>query len=110
MRRLTVEEAVDAYKQTGLKPCRHIYTDYDSHACAVGAIAAVAHDGPCSGGIALAWAERVFNRYYLAGFTNGFDDVVPRKKEVWRSKQFILGYQDGLLVAEAVFGAAKRGE
>lgn len=100
MRRITVEEVLEAYRVTGLVPRRGTYcmTIFGARCgCAVGALGA-------ANSIAVenlsCWAGELYGTEYLAGFLNGFDKEIYVVEE---SDEILAGYADGQAVAAAVF-------
>lgn len=101
MKRITPEQVVEAYKVTGLKPCRVWTTPTGGECCGMGAIAVAAGtaDHP------LLWADGIYGHQYRLGFTFGFDDYGQNwRQEEPRNADFDSGYADGLAAAAAVFG------
>lgn len=101
MRRITVEEVLEAYRVTGMKPSKGTYCiglDSNPCGCAMGALAIAA--GICPG-MALVgnWSIEQFGQPYSDAFEDGFDGKVRR----FTNKRAKQGYADGQAAAAAVF-------
>lgn len=99
MRRITVEEVLEAYRVTGMKPMRR-YTIIRNQCagCAIGALA-VASGVPSELDCIYDWRDKMFGASYVKGFMNSFDDTPPSMS----NEQYNQGYADGQAVAAAVF-------
>lgn len=76
-RRITAEEVVQAYRESGRRPKRCTIWDTDTVCCALGALAAVAGIGaknPVEGERRLRWATETFGDDYARAFIFGFDE------------------------------------
>jgi hypothetical protein len=96
-RRITVEEVLEAYRVTGLKPVRGSTTIVDGRCCPIGALLESKFIQDSLG------SDERFGREYGMGFVSGFDDCPSGR---FKSPRFDDGYADGRAAAEAVFGAA----
>ena len=101
-RRITVEEVLEAYRVTGLKPKQHIHFDGGSGcACAIGAIAVSSGCEPSYYEV-VEWGNVHLACDYRAGFMQGFDGdrmgVIGSQLH-----DYCEGYADGTAVREAVF-------
>jgi hypothetical protein len=96
--RLTVEEALEAWRVSGLTPERGAHS-HDRHrkcACVLEALASLA-------GFAH-WRDfgrQQYGQEYTVGFMHGFDDIGRLDTDTDRYRQ---GYADGQAIAAAVFG------
>ena len=103
-KRISVEEVVQAYKVTGLKPKRGDFGIDGLPCCGIGAIGAKA-------GHASPWERRLyamdaFGAGYVHGFAHGFDGYefsIENLKED-HIQRYTEGYADGQAAAIAVFG------
>lgn len=101
-RRITVEEVLEAYRVTGLKPIQGNFYHSDGCCCAIGAVA-ISSGAKRGCGAVCRWAETHLHPLYINGFLAGFDEDCARD---FSSKQFTQGYADGTAVREAVFQGA----
>jgi len=112
MKRITVEQVVKAFEQTGLTPKQGDYFEIDGEkvtcACGMGAVYAVENNiesiKPNSID-ALKINHYFAKRYggdYRFGFARGFDDLSSFSKEVANEKEFLAGYEDGVAARKAV--------
>lgn len=91
MRRITVEEIKEAYKVTGLKPCRCLVDDRDGGACAIGALHIASQSTDHN---PYRWGEETFGKAYCNDFIRGFDGSGEIES---------VGYRDGRSAALAIF-------
>lgn len=109
--RITLEEVLRAYHETGVEPVRKHMFHERTHACGVGAlvlfeerVGSLIFEGEdLSPGSLL--TIQVITRYggeYIQGFMAGFDgySLSPGKRRELRS---IQGHEDGRRIAEALF-------
>lgn len=111
MRRITVDEVLEAYRKTGLVPERGAYYK-EGCACGLGVILFAAGADMNVGDDSLnAEVEKLLgiDDSYRVGFVRGFDGKLPLPN---RENQavFDIGYTDGQACAAAVFGEGDGGE
>ena len=99
-RRITVEEVLEAYRVTGMKPVQGNFFRSDGCCCAIGAVA-ISRGTPRTSEGVCGWAETMLHAAYLDGFIGGFDGAV---REESLGVEHDQGYADGTAVREAVFG------
>jgi hypothetical protein len=115
-KRITVEEVIEAYKETGLKPKRGRYfqdfklVDRENYryipqcACGMGAIYAynkkneANYDSQIN---QILFIDELYSSSYRCGFANGFDGVESQEK-YHKYKRYGLGYEDGQKAYQAV--------
>ncbi len=105
MRRITPEEVVAAYKETGCKPAafNFLITDSDGTpcGCALGVLALQAKEGPTT--VDQFAAKIGLDALYANGFVWGFDDTLGiRRISRAHGEPYATGYADGQLVGQTV--------
>jgi hypothetical protein len=98
MNRITPEQVVEAYKETGLKPRQRVFL-VDKCACGLGVLAA--HDANINNSYdAYDWAVTQYGEDYVESFWRGFDDrsTTPQYEQH-------IGYEDGRACWQAVVEA-----
>lgn len=106
MRRVTVDEVIAAYNQTGLKPKQRNYFWNDGCACAFGVLY-IANRGSIEderkGYFADKYADDLTGSTdYTNGFIAGFDGDELENEEY--DKEFLAGFEDGTATWNAVKG------
>lgn len=99
MKRLTVQEVLEAYKETGLQPEQDDYFPHHGTACALGAVAR--HRDGCEdvdGFQADFLVSTIYGSIYVQHFSNGFDGLSCSAV----TDEQLAAYQDGQAAWEAV--------
>lgn len=92
---LTVEEALQAYRELGLKPQRH--TVHGDNCCVVGAIGRkIGGECPYDS------FEKKYGQQYMRGILHGFDGDWS-SSSYGEHERYRSGYYRGKEIAEAVF-------
>jgi hypothetical protein len=120
MKRITVDEILDAYGETGLQPTVGEFIGHlaygDMCACAIGAFAAarLGVKGAMQSALtpwAVPWPGigLEYSREYIAGFIRGFDADEEKESSMTfpGREERMAGYEDGRAAARAVFGDAR---
>ena len=109
--RITVQQVVEAYKKTGLRPrVQAFYDEVTGCACALGAVS-IARNSSLAAQDVLVQDQIVdelgLDVHYTNGFCGGFDRCGSTPSVLSNSEQlqnYQLGRQDGAAARKAVFG------
>lgn len=100
IRRITPEEVLEAYRVTGMEPCRGVFGD-DKHGCALSALYR-AERGNSRWLFASQLCDKLgLNAHYMSGFIRGWDG---KSQIASVDGDALCGYEDGVACARAVFG------
>ena len=95
--RITPDEALDAYRVTGLRPVFGRYADGDTCGCP---LVALKHRITGDGFGVLDWADEIFGKWYTIDFIVGVDATGDNI-----GRHLTEGYADGRAVRQAIIEA-----
>lgn len=103
MKRISVEDVVEAYAKTGLKPGRTLFKATDGRICGLGVVGEA--NGLNHSRMYREFEDRLgISVNYCSGFWRGFDGLQIYE---CRCEEMRAGFADGSAAARAVFGEAK---
>jgi hypothetical protein len=114
--RITPREVLEAYRETGARPCTGEWSDGTGGECALLAVAHANGLWATNIGIITACVDVLLERRmspvydawsYRDGFAEGFDGTISRRE--YQSEAEATGYRDGARARRFVFGGEEHG-